>query len=193
MSDDFIKNGFICVSVRKWRDIKDEEYIKYAKVISDFCDKISLNVLLIVMESHNDLAITKNIEEFFKVKTKILYAGIDMSGEELTGIISKSMITVSVRLHSLIFSACAGVPMIGLSYDPKVSSFMKLAGIDDKYIIDINEQSEASLCHALDALYEELSVEKERISSVMNDLRKSAQKNAEITSAYIIDKWREEK
>lgn len=33
-------------------------------------------------------------------------------------------VLVGVRLHSLIYAAVMGVPMIGVSYDPKVDSFL---------------------------------------------------------------------
>ena len=187
LSEEFIKKGFVCFSVRKWRDIKDEEYIKYARVVSDFCQRNGFCVLLIVMEAHNDLAITEKIANYFKTNVKILYAGGGMNGEELTGIISNAKMTISVRLHSLIFSACAGVPMIGLSYDPKVSSFMKLAGIDEKYIVDIGLNSANDLKNAINALYEELDTEKKRLKSAMEILKQSAEENAKTTAEYILE------
>jgi len=181
----FSDNNFICISVRKWRDINDEEYIKYAKVISDFCKVNSLNALFIVMETHNDLAITQMIQKSFDVETHVLFAGDGMNGDELVGVMSKSLFTVSVRLHSLIFSACANVPMIGLSYDPKVSSFMKLADIDEDYIIDISDNSDTALKKALDKMYSNITLEKKKITDTMRELRLSAEKNAEITANFL--------
>lgn len=181
----FENNRFICISVRKWRDINDEEYIKYAKVISDFCKTNSLKALFIVMEAHNDLMITQKLQKCFDVETQILHAGNDMNGDELVGVISKSLFTVSVRLHTLIFSACANVPMIGLSYDPKVSAFMKLADIDEEYIIDISTKCDEDLKKALDKMYLNIQTEKKHITDTMEKLRLSANKNAEITANFL--------
>ena len=44
---------------------------------------------------------------------------------------------VGVRLHSLIYSAVMGIPMIGISYDPKVDSF--LASIQQPTLCDIQD------------------------------------------------------
>lgn len=44
--------------------------------------------------------------------------------EETLSIIGCMDVLVGVRLHSLIYAAVMGVPMIGVSYDPKVDSFL---------------------------------------------------------------------
>ncbi len=52
--------------------------------------------------------------------------------DEILAIISKCDLLIGMRLHSLVFAAISAVPMVGLSYDPKVEAFMKL--IDQPYI-----------------------------------------------------------
>ena len=49
--------------------------------------------------------------------------------EEMLSIIGNMDVLVGVRLHSLIHAAIMDVPMIGISYDPKVNSFMKSMGM----------------------------------------------------------------
>ena len=44
---------------------------------------------------------------------------------DLIGVLGKAAFVTGMRLHSLIFASSAGTPVIGLSYDPKVSSMMK--------------------------------------------------------------------
>ncbi len=44
--------------------------------------------------------------------------------KEMLSIIGCMDVLVGVRLHSLIYAAVMGVPMIGVSYDPKVDSFL---------------------------------------------------------------------
>ena len=44
--------------------------------------------------------------------------------EQTLSIIGCMDVLVGVRLHALIYAAVMGVPMIGISYDPKVDSFL---------------------------------------------------------------------
>ncbi len=192
ISKELINSGFICVSVRKWRGIKDEEYTGYIDTISKFCEKNGLSILFIVMEKANDAAITEKLTHYVKVPTQVLFAGDDMSGEQLTAIMAKAVFTVSVRLHSLIFSACAGVPMIGLVYDPKVSSFMRLANSDEDYIIDVGESGKEKLGRALEKMHKSIASEKQRLEKRLEQLTAAAQNNAEIAAEFI-NKSKEDK
>jgi len=44
------------------------------------------------------------------------------------GVMSKMRLAVAMRLHCLLFAANSGVPSVGISYDPKVSSFVEYTG-----------------------------------------------------------------
>ena len=39
-------------------------------------------------------------------------------------------VVVSMRLHALVFSASQGVPLVGVVYDQKISSFLSYIGQD---------------------------------------------------------------
>jgi len=57
---------------------------------------------------------------------------LDDSGgiDTLIGALSRMEVVVSMRLHALIFAAGQGVPLAGVVYDPKVSSFLRYIGQD---------------------------------------------------------------
>ncbi len=50
--------------------------------------------------------------------------------EDMLSIIGNMDIMVGMRLHSLIYAAIMGVPMIGVSYDPKCTAFLRSVGMD---------------------------------------------------------------
>ena len=48
--------------------------------------------------------------------------------EELRGMLSSMEVVCGMRLHSLIFASAGGTPIVGISYDVKVDSFIKDSG-----------------------------------------------------------------
>ena len=57
---------------------------------------------------------------------------LDDAGEAGTiiGALSRMEIVISMRLHALIFAAGQGIPLAGVVYDPKISSFLDYIGQD---------------------------------------------------------------
>lgn len=45
--------------------------------------------------------------------------------DEMLSLIGNLDLLIGVRLHSLIYAAVAGVPMLGISYDPKIDAFLE--------------------------------------------------------------------
>ena len=103
--------------------------------------------------------------------------------EETLSIIGCMDVLVGVRLHSLIYAAIMGVPMIGISYDPKVDSF--LASIDrptpftvedftlEKFqtvfreTLERREELQSSTARRLDSLIAKLDQNEELIRAIM--------------------------
>ena len=50
--------------------------------------------------------------------------------EDMLSVIGNMDVLVGVRLHSLIYAAIMGVPMMGISYDPKCTAFLRSVGME---------------------------------------------------------------
>lgn len=50
---------------------------------------------------------------------------------EIYGVVAGASLVLGMRLHSLILAAMAGVPLVGLAYDPKVASFLRRLALED--------------------------------------------------------------
>ena len=50
--------------------------------------------------------------------------------EDMLSVIGNMDILIGVRLHSLIYAAIMGVPMLGISYDPKCTAFLRSVGLE---------------------------------------------------------------
>lgn len=56
---------------------------------------------------------------------------------ELIGVLSRAEFVIGMRLHSIIFASSAAVPVVGLSYDRKVSSMMKALG--QPFVVELDD------------------------------------------------------
>jgi polysaccharide pyruvyl transferase WcaK-like protein len=112
--------------------------VRERRTTGDFADELCLSirrlrdeagarVLLIPFHHAEDLPVIEELErrlagEALALKRKYLT-------DEMLSIIGNMDLLVGVRLHALIYAAVMGVPMIAVSYDPKIHSFMHSLGM----------------------------------------------------------------
>lgn len=99
------------------------------------------------MEADKDLAISQRVAEQVKAPWHILPPA--NNGSLICGIMAKMGMVVSMRLHALIFASGQGVPVVGVSYDPKVSSFLDYLGQQD--YVTLEEVTDGTLCDMIDS------------------------------------------
>lgn len=116
--------------------------IKERRLDSSFADELTLaaerlirerncKVVLIPFHFSEDMAIADELERRLKERglgESVCAVRHKYLAEEMMSIIGNTDILVGVRLHSLIHAAIMGMPMIGISYDPKINSFMYSVG-----------------------------------------------------------------
>jgi len=85
--------------------------------------------------------------------------------------LGRMSLVLSMRLHGLIFALRDGVPAAGISYDPKVSSFCREAGLP---ALPLETADEAALCSLID---EAAHLDTERLSESLAALRRREQAN----------------
>lgn len=110
-------------------------YDEIAKCIRWLKEEHNADSVLIPFFHSEDLSVCETIAESLNDEVGCLRQ--KYLSDETLSIIGCMDILVGIRLHSLIYSAVMGVPMIGISYDPKVDSF--LASIDQKSLCDVKD------------------------------------------------------
>jgi len=98
--------------------------------------------------------------------------------EEMLSIIGSMDVLVGVRLHSLIYAAVMGVPMLGISYDPKVGSF--LASIYQPTYFDVANFSCETFQTAFRQTYENREAICQRTSKRLDELIAKLDRNEEL-------------
>ncbi|MFI3226915.1 MAG: polysaccharide pyruvyl transferase CsaB [Clostridia bacterium] len=164
---------YIGIGVRNWTGLGDvldgiAQGIEYAH------KKHGLIPVFLPIEYPSDLVPSEKIAEKLSCENYII--NTRQSTETTIGLFAKMDLVLGVRLHSLIFSAGNGVPVIGMSYDVKVDGFFKY--IDSDLCVDLRKINIETLEHMIDkALTQEYH---QKVIETSEKLRNMEQLNLEI-------------
>ena len=117
-----------------------------------------------------------------KAPYRILHA--TGSSDHTIGLFARMQAVVSMRLHALVFSAGQGVPLVGVVYDPKISSFLSYIGQD--LYTELSDLTYEGLCAHIDAACARIG-DTEFLSGGVDRLRKVERRNSE-TAAELLGK-----
>ncbi|MGM9668719.1 MAG: polysaccharide pyruvyl transferase CsaB [Faecousia sp.] len=134
--------------------------------------KYGLMPLFYAMEPPRDEALTNRVSQLVgepnMVLPQVQEAGV------LGGLMKKMGIVVAMRLHALIFAAGSGVPMAGISYDPKVSDFLEYLG--QSHYVPVESLTCEALCRCID----EAIADRDAVEENVARLRVLAAQNGEL-------------
>ena len=145
-----------------------------ASDIKSICDKHSLTPIFVPMYPNRDTVITKKL--CAAVGCGMVLEGL--TAPELCALMKHSEFVIGTRLHMLIFAAAMAVPMLGISYDPKINAFLEYVGQSDR-MLDIRYFGEGELFLAADALISDAQAIRERLSGVVDALRIKASEDCD--------------
>jgi polysaccharide pyruvyl transferase CsaB len=110
----------IGVSVRHWAAL--EGYQAALVPVLDGLAEQGYRIIFLPMSWPEDVPESRRIMSLMQCPALLLDRSFN-SGEMLA-LISRLEMMISMRLHALIFAATQGIPFAGISYDPKVESFL---------------------------------------------------------------------
>ena len=137
------KVSYALLSLRPWVGYREEDLVKAAEYIYN---THGLTPVLYCMEPGRDLPVAKSLAAKLSCPYKILEAG--ERGDQILCVIKRMSLVVSMRLHTLIFAAGQGVPLVGLVYDPKVSGFLDDLG--QKRYVALSDTGDDRLLRLID-------------------------------------------
>lgn len=127
-----VTGGFFAVSVRPLgkpeEDSAENECVirEIAAACEEITEKYGLTPVIIPMQEVQDGKICESLYGRLKSRGAVMYR--PANAPELIGVLKHAEMVMSMRLHLVIFASSAGVPVIGLSYDPKVNSMLLQLG-----------------------------------------------------------------
>lgn len=120
-------NTLVGLAVRPWGD-RETASGNFAEIADRIIEEFNAKLVLFPFHHPGDLDFT------FEIVNKMKHKPFILDKQYLPSQIMSAMglmhMNIGVRLHALILSACMGVPMIGISYDPKIDGFLNSMGLN---------------------------------------------------------------
>lgn len=165
---------YFIVSVRKWKKLPQN----FVESMGSVCKRISkehnITPVFVPMQGYIDKDICLDIAKLCDGKIKDDFSDIG----DMLGYVKNAEFVIGMRLHILIYALNMNVPIIALSYDPKIDSivdkwsFCKAFDVSNVDYEKIVEQSEYIL--------ENREIISKKINEVSEEMRKNTSKDTEI-------------
>lgn len=111
------------IYIRPWQN--DEQLLESLEKGLQYLLKEGYTLYLIPMHYEQDKEIAYTLKKRLGEVEKVIVVDKKLSIDEVVSYTASFEFIIGMRLHSLIMAAATKVPMLGISYDPKVKDFMK--------------------------------------------------------------------
>ncbi|WP_418791111.1 polysaccharide pyruvyl transferase CsaB [Phosphitispora sp. TUW77] len=168
------------IFIREWQGTKG-----YKEAVAKFADTMlakERQVIFIPMQYPADVAPAREIAAMMGYAPVLAEKALGFS--RIAELVKSMDIVVGMRLHALIIAACFAVPMVGLSYDPKVSDFLR--GIGQPVLEDLENISAAQLVEEVEKVLDNRDIVRKGLLDIRKELQQKALRNSEI-AAQLID------
>lgn len=159
------------ISVRPWDTNKEYPEI-VAGIADSFAREKEADVFLFPFQESQDMEVCRAVVEKMEKPAKIIPRKYSIP--VLMGLIGRMNMLVGMRLHSLIFSIVQDVPVVGISYDPKVTTLMEM--IDLPYV-NVDNIKRKELFDITQKVYQFRDTIKSDLPGRISPLKEKAEEN----------------
>ncbi len=132
------RGNYIGFCLREWPEFKDKRAV--AEGARYAYEKYGLTPVFLPIEYPKDTAIGREIASMLDIPCHVCER--PRTVDQTMGMLSRMRLVCGMRLHSLIFATAGSTPVIGISYDVKVDSFIHDIGSDALIkLADLNAES----------------------------------------------------
>ncbi len=167
------------ISLRPWHVAPPEDLV--AALADELSGRLGLQVVFIPMQHSRDLDLAQRVRSRMRGPAVVLRG--QYSAEELLAVTGELRVLVGMRLHSLIFAAARGVPVVGIAYDPKVEAFLAMVG--QPSLGDIRTLDPAAAVRTVETLLAAGDAGRRTLRERLEDLRRGARRNAVLAAELL--------
>lgn len=170
----------IGISVREWKD-----WGHYKLVLAQTADylvkKYQARVVFLPMQWPDDYQTAKKVVS--RMSEQAILLTEEYTTTEMLSIVGNLDLLIGIRLHALIFAAVMQVPLLGISYDPKIDRFLETMGAH--HAGSLQAVTFEMMVQRVEELWSEQEQPGRHRQERINDLRDKAFANAEQALALI--------
>ncbi len=175
----------IGISVREWKDWKHYKEV-LVEAANQLAEEFGARIVFLPMQWPEDCAVSKRMA--IRTKSKAIVLTEEYTTSELLSLVGNFDMLIGIRLHALIFAAVMHVPMVGISYDPKIDRFLESLG--ECHAGDLRNLNAQSLVEKVRQLWPTSKEAKQSKVDQSTYLRDKAFQNAELALELISQrKW----
>ena len=137
--------NYIAFVVRRWPGLEDR-MDAFAAAAEHAYTRYALTPVFVCINPRADLEATRQVAAHITVPHFLVNE--PMSAALSIGFMSRMQAVVSMRLHGLVFGAIQGVPLAGVSYDPKVRAFLDY--IEQDNYVELENADAQTMCALID-------------------------------------------
>jgi polysaccharide pyruvyl transferase CsaB len=129
-----IESPQIAVAIRSWSD--DGFVTQLASQLDRLVAAHDAQILFVPLQasphrSENDPAIALKVLSHMKRPSRTAILRGTYPPEDKVSVMATAEVVIGMRLHAVVMAAAAGVPIVAIAYDPKVTNTMKALGAAD--------------------------------------------------------------
>ena len=151
--------------------------------------KHRLTPVILPMQTSQDTAICEEAARFAEEAGIHTVICRPENEEDLIGILGGAQFVVGMRLHALIFASSAGIPVLALSYDPKVASMMKQLrqpySLELNALLETDGQLSDALTDGMEAILANRDAIAEELAQTAKDMREICREDMREAAKWI--------
>lgn len=175
-----LRKPILGLSVRAWPD-NLHCLQQLAAAAAALSEKYDAQIAILPLQYSMDYETCELLRGYLpRTRQPVAFLHRHFTTEEFLSIIGNFDLLIAMRLHALIFAAIMDVPLLAVSYDPKVDAFVKAVGARAAGTVETLEA--ADVVAAADAVWgQDVTAQAERIAA----MRTLARRNAEIACSLL--------
>ena len=160
--------------------IKFENFKKIIVQIADYLvDTLDAELFFIPFFYDRDDKLNTDIASMVNNKNKVNLIPSNYTPQEIMYIIGQMDLVIGMRLHSLILASAMNVPVVGITYQPKVRVFLQMIGQESR-AIGIDDVNFEKMRHIIDETWNNREQIKKELKPRIKELQESALSNVNL-------------